>query len=209
MNKVQLRHHTELTPEQYVKQQAWGDAKLFSCPVHSKGGCNFRRHGTYERKSTPGLHIRRYCCRKAHKTFSFLPDFCAARVGELLHSIETEVAVAEQSKAKGFKAHQVAERARPTIGLQGALRWLRRRKVWVLSAFSMLMGVHPGALEGATNIAAARRVLRVPHVLIFIRRACSLHLQTGAAPTAFGTLATGAQRAQIPQQHGAGPDPPE
>ncbi len=53
---MQLRFATDLSAQQYVRQQAWKDAQLDNCPLHPKGGCGFARHGTYWDGVGPSQH---------------------------------------------------------------------------------------------------------------------------------------------------------
>jgi hypothetical protein len=57
---VQLRFHTGLTSEEYVKQKAWESASLERCPHHPEGGCSFSRHTPYKRVEPPGTLIARW-----------------------------------------------------------------------------------------------------------------------------------------------------
>lgn len=42
---MQVRFGTNLTSEQYIRQQAWQQATLERCPLHPEGGCGVRGHG--------------------------------------------------------------------------------------------------------------------------------------------------------------------
>ena len=60
---VQLRYETGLTGEEYVRAEAWRDARLERCPNHPHGGCSVACHGTYARKTPRGAKIARWYCR--------------------------------------------------------------------------------------------------------------------------------------------------
>jgi hypothetical protein len=121
---VQIPHRTRSNIETYVSSQEWRDARLSSCPLHSSGSCSFARHGSYARKTSPGLRIARWYCPEGRRTFSLLPDFLAARLSGQLSSIENIMIVA--SSAKSIEAAADALRG-PEVTLPAAVRWLRRR----------------------------------------------------------------------------------
>ena len=120
---VQLRFPTGYTGEDYVSCQGWREARLERCPRHPGGGCGFRRHGTYARKSPPDTRVPRWYCRKAHETFSLLPDCLAARLPDTLIGVEAVVRAVEQASS----LQAAADGLRPDIELPGAMRWTRRR----------------------------------------------------------------------------------
>lgn len=120
---MQLRHATALTSDEYVTQQAWRTASLECCPLHPQGGCGIARHTAYARVEPPGMRVSRYYCRRAHTTFSLLPDCLASRLSSTLAEVEQVVLVAEAAPS----LEQAAVRLRPDIETQGGVRWVRRR----------------------------------------------------------------------------------
>ena len=71
------------------------------------GGCGFARHGTYPRKTPPGMRVTRYYCPTAHETFSLLPDCLASRFPSDLDDLErvvTTAATAPQCRSGGRSA---------------------------------------------------------------------------------------------------------
>ena len=76
MAGLQLRYETGLTGEEYVRTEAWREARLARCPNHPHGGCSVCRHGTYERKTPPGAKVPRWYCRESHTTepMSYFPQ---------------------------------------------------------------------------------------------------------------------------------------
>ena len=97
---MQLRFATTLSAQQYMRQQAWKDARLDNCPLHSTGVCGFARHGTYPRKFPPNIKIPRWYCRKARQTFSLLPDFLASRLSGTLIELEDVINKVENSPSQ-------------------------------------------------------------------------------------------------------------
>ena len=94
---MQLRYETGLTSEEYVKTEAWRDARLERCPNHPHGGCSVASHGTYERKTPPGARVPRWYCRESHTTIGLLADCLAARLPGTLDALEAVVVVAEEA----------------------------------------------------------------------------------------------------------------
>lgn len=85
---VQLRHESQLTSEEYVKQRAWESASLKRCPLHPAGGCGIARHTPYSRVEPPGMKVARAYCAEGHTTFSLLPDCLASRLSSTLAAVE-------------------------------------------------------------------------------------------------------------------------
>jgi hypothetical protein len=136
---MQISLHTASSAETYVTNHEWRIAKLPKCPLHPKGGCSFARHGSYPRVTPRGLRIARWYCPEGHRTFSLLPDFLAARLPDLLDSIEESVTVAHSAKSLEAAADLVRG---PGIGLPGAIRWLRRRVQSVRTALAAVSLAH-------------------------------------------------------------------
>ena len=123
--RVQLRHESRLTAEEYVKQKAWEGANLQQCPLHPEGGCGIARHGTYGRVEPPGMEVARWYCKPGHTTFSLLPDCMAAKLSSTLAAVETVVDAVEQRESS---LEAVAEKLRPDIGAQGAVLHTREAR---------------------------------------------------------------------------------
>ena len=143
---MQMRFATDLSPEEYVRQEAWKDAKLDSCPLHPKGGCGFSRNGTYKRKLPEGTKIARFYCSKGHKTFSLLPDCLCSRLSGSLDEVEAVIVEVENSPSQ----EKAADRLRLDIELPGVLRWMRRRVLLVRVALSILIDLIPSPFAGCT-----------------------------------------------------------
>jgi hypothetical protein len=203
---VQLRFKTGLTGADYVTREAWREARLSCCPLHTRGGCGFARHGTYGRKSPAGTLIARWYCPQGHRTFSLLPDHLAARFPGTLSEIEQVVVTVEQ--ARSLEAAADALRSDP-VTLTSAVRWVRRRVGPVRSLLTVLVGLFPQYLLGcAPTIGALRGRLACEQVLMLMRELAQVHLQALARPLGFHyRLAAGGEHQSDIQQR-MGPDPP-
>ena len=156
---MQILFETRMTSEQYVSEQGWLEATLSSCPVHPHGGCGFRAHGSYPRKTPAGLRVARFYCAAGHVTISLLPDFMAASFSGELSEFEQAARVAEQTASVAAAAQQL----RPELcDERSAARWLRRRLSALKSGLSSLVtsvpelfGVAPTLSAVATRFAAA------------------------------------------------------
>jgi hypothetical protein len=203
---VQLRFQTGLTSEEYVKQKAWQSASLKRCPHHPRGGCGFARHGSYPRVEPPGARIARWRCPESHTTFSLLPDCLAARLSSTLAEVEEVVAAVE---ATGESVERVAQRLRPDIGTQGAVRWVRRRVAGAALALLAVKGLRPDVLAGAEpNIQSFRVVLGVEHVLPALRELTGAQVTAVPAPVGLGVRRRTGTGRLYRLQHGTGADPP-
>jgi hypothetical protein len=205
---VQLRFDTGLAGAEYVTRQAWRLATLPHCPLHPGGGCGFARHGTYARKTPAGTLVARWYCRLGHCTFSLLPDHLAARFPGTLGEIEHAVAAAEA--APSLEACADALR-RDAVGLDSALRWLRRRLDPVRALLPLVLTLLPEALQGcAPSLAALRRHLGLGGecVLEHLRRRLGEVLGALASPLGFRRRGTGGGAAVRGPQQPMGPDPP-
>jgi hypothetical protein len=202
---MQLRFATDLSAQQYVHQQAWKKVRLDSCPLHPKGGCGFARHGTYRRKSPPDIKIPRWYCRKAHQTFSLLPDFLASRLSGTLIEVEDVINKVENSPSQ----EAAAQNMRIDIEFAGVLRWIRRRLLLVRFSLSLLTEVLPSLPAGcSTSISSFRSALGVKYVLpeLRIRASCYLHMLP--PPLGFGPRRTTKKVKKSRFQHQTGTDPP-
>ncbi len=205
---MQLRYATELTAEQYVARQVWREATLERCPRHPEGGCGLARHGTYGRVEPPGTEIARYYCRTGHVTFSLVPDCSASRLSSTLAEVEQVADQVEQDAKAGRTAEATAHRLRPDIGLQGALRWVRRRVVAVHAALVITVGLVPGLMAGTRpTLAGFRQTLGVAQVLPAVRDRAGEHLAQIPPCVGFGPRSRSARSAKKSIQQETGPDP--
>jgi hypothetical protein len=203
---VQLRFATRFTSKEYVTHQAWQDATLGRCPLHPAGGCSFARHGTYERVNPPGTRIPRWYCPEGHCTFSLLADCFAARLSGSLQEVEEVVVAAEQ----GASREAVADALRLDIELPGALRWMRRRLKAVHTALILILGLFPDLFMGCPpTLSAFRQHLGIVWVLPALREIAEAQLQQLPPPLGFRPPSARGGDSNRPDQHQAGPDPPE
>lgn len=206
---MQLRLETKLTCEAYINQQAWEKSRLEQCPRHPRGGCGFSSHGGYERKYPEGLQVRRWYCPQAHETFSLLPDFAAACLPGTLRGIEDAVADFETDRRAGLSVGEAAQRLRPDIESQGALRWVRRRLAWAQAALTLLMGCAPDLLaQCELKILAVRDLVGTQQVLVEVREIAAGVLRSAPFPVGLAPRLSAGRRASVALQHDTGPDPP-
>ncbi len=202
---VQLRFKTSLTSKEYVTREAWRDATLACCPIHTDGKCSFSRHGTYVRVNPPGTRIARWYCPQAQRTFSLLPDCLAARLTGSLHEVEAVVVEVEQAKS----LEAAADRLRLDIELPGAIRWTRRRVKYVHASLTIVLGLLPGLMAGCQpTLSAFCQWLRVDVVLPALREIAALHLGFLPPPLGFSPPSGLGGEPEKGDQHRMGPDPP-
>jgi len=203
---VQLRHESQLTSEEYVKQRAWENASLRRCPLHPEGGCGFARHTAYARVEPAGMLIARWYCEEGHTTFSLLPDCLASRLSSTLAAVE-EVALAVEQRAGSMEA--LAAELRPDIEVQGAVRWVRRRVVAAVVALRVLKGLRPDVLDGVEpTLGKVRAALGVVEALRAVRELASAQLVQMPAYVGFGARHFKTNRGRRRRQQGTGADPP-
>lgn len=201
---VQLRHVSQLTSEEYVKQRAWESASLEQCPVHPEGGCGFARHTPYARVEPPGMYVARWYCEEAHVTFSLLPDCLASRLSSTLVDVE-EVAKAVEQRTTSLEV--VAATLRPDIEVQGAVRWVRRRVVAVAIALKVLKGLRPDVFEGvAPTLGGVCAALGVAEALPAMRASAGAQLEAMPPYVGLGARHRGGETGQRRLQQGAGAD---
>ena len=207
---MQLRYETGLTSEEYVKTEAWRDARLERCPNHPHGGCSVASHGTYERKTPPGARVPRWYCRESHTTIGLLADCLAARLPGTLDALEAVVVVAEEAGSLEEAADEVrCPEDEDAIELPGAVRWIRRRLKLVHNALVRVIGLIPEKLAGcAPTMSAVRERLESDSALMELRGLVAGQLQTLPAPLGFQPhgIDVGNRKPQFQQR--AGPDPP-
>jgi len=203
---VQLRFATGLTSEEYVRQKGWQFATLKQCPLHPEGGCGFARHTPYTRVEPPGAQVARFYCPDGHTTFSMLPDCLASRLSGSLEDVER---VCTEVEGRHQSLEATAERLRPDIQLQGALRWVRRRVGAVVGALVAIVGLRPDLFAGRQpSLENFRSVLGVEHVLPALRETVARYLAGLPPPLGFGPPARRRGRAPPRFQQKTGADPP-
>ena len=207
---VQLRYETGLTGEEYVRAEAWRDARLERCPNHPHGGCSVACHGTYARKTPRGAKIARWYCRESHTTISLLPDCLAARLPGTLAALEDVVVAAEEASSLEEAANEArSPEDDDAIELPGALRWLRRRLDLVYDTLARVIGLIPDRLAGcAATMSAVRLRLKSDSALMELRGLVAGQLQTLPAPLGFQPHGIGVRSRKPQFQQRAGPDPP-
>lgn len=202
---MQLRFATDLSAEEYVRREAWKEAKLDSCPIHPEGGCGFGKNGTYSRKYPEGTKIARWYCSIGHQTFSFLPDCLSARLPGALKEVENVIEEVEKSPSQ----EDAVERIRLDIFLPGALRWVRRRILPIRSALTMLIGLIPSMFSACDpTLSSFRCALCVTHVLPELRQHAGPFLHILPPPLGFGSRPGSKKIKNNHFQHKTGTDPP-
>jgi len=206
---VQLRHETELASEDYVRQKAWLNASLETCPLHPEGGCGFRKAGYYSRVEPAGLRVAFWHCPLGHRVFSLLPDFAAAHVSSSLVAIEQVVEGFEQCRLEGNTNNEgAAAFVGPAVERASAVRWVNRRRRWVQAALAMAVGLLPALAGCEPSLAGVRAVLGGPVVLVRLREVVSEHLARTPAPLGFGPLPRARDVRLARPPYGLGPAPP-
>ena len=210
MAGVQLRYETGLTGEEYVRAEAWRDARLERCPNHPHGGCSVASHGTYSRKTPPGAKVPRWYCRESHTTISLLPDCLAARLPGTLDALEAVVVAAEGARSLEAAANELRRPADDdAVELPGAMRWVRRRVRLVHDALVRVIGLIPDKLAlCAATMSAVRERLNSDSALMELRGLVAGQLRMLPAPLGFQPHAIGVPGRKPAFQHSMGPDPP-
>lgn len=202
---MQLRFPTDLSAEEYVRREAWKEARLEICPIHPEGGCGFGKNGTYRRKYPEGTKIARWYCSLGHVTFSFLPDCLSARLPGALTEVEDVIKEVEKSPSQ----EDAVDRIRLDILLPGALRWVRRRLLPIRSALTMLIELIPSTFSACDpTLSSFRCALDVTYVLPELRQHAGPFLQLLPPPLGFGTHLKSKKKGNKRFQHKTGTDPP-
>jgi len=197
---VQLRFATDLTSEQYVKQQAWQSARLQECPLHRKGGRDLARHGAYVRAG--GFLVPRFYCRKGKTTFLLLPEFLAARMTGTLAEVEAVVVAAQE----GPTQEAAAKKPRPDIDPPGALRWMRRRTQPIAFACLAVATMYPQEFTPPATLTEMRRQKQSTALLRDVRKLADSRLQSLPAPLGFRRRSLWRPIRQDQLQHRPGAD---
>ena len=210
MAGLQLRYETGLTGEEYVKTEAWREARLERCPNHPHGGCSVGSHGTYGRKTPPGAKVPRWYCRESHTTISMLADCLSSRLPGTLDDLEAVVVAAEEAGSLEEAANEVrCPEDEDAIELPGAMRWVRHRVRLVHDVLVRVIGLIPDRLAGcAATMVAVRERLKSDSALMALRGLVSEQLRTLPAPLGFQPHGIGTMSRKAGFQHSMGPDPP-
>lgn len=94
---MQLRHKSKSTSEGYIRNIKWQGASPPQCPWHG-GECRLQGRGTYERKTTVGMRVRRFPCPESGRTASLLPGCMAARLHSTVEEVERVVDAARGTR---------------------------------------------------------------------------------------------------------------
>jgi len=203
---MQMRFATDLSADEYVRRQAWRDAALDNCPLHSKGGCGFASHGTYTRQAPQGTKIARWYCPDGHSTFSLLPDCLSSRLPGSLIEVETAIDEVENASSQEAAVHDL----RLDVGLTGVLRWIRRRLFLVRATLTLLIELLPILPEDCTPcILSFKAALGVEYVLPALRMHAAPYLYVLPPPVGFGPRPQRKKGKKKSLQHKTGTDPPQ
>jgi hypothetical protein len=193
---MQMPLHTSSSAETYIRNHEWRAAQLGGCPLHPSGGCSFARHGSYSRLTPRGMRIARWYCPQGHRTFSLLPDFLAARLPDLLDTIEDGAAAAGSARSMEAAADLLRG---PDITLPSAVRWLRRRVRAVRAGLDAVAHFVPDPPAGGIDPSQ-------PRLLAQLRRSLApAVLADIPAPLGF-QASRRAERTDDGNQHEVGPD---
>jgi hypothetical protein len=152
------------------------------------------------------MFIARWYCRDGHVTFSLLPDCLASRLSSTLAAVE-QVALAVEQRTRSIEA--VAATLRPDIEVQGAVRWVRRRVVAIVTALKVLKGLQPdvfGGVEATLGGVRAALGVKVDEVLPAVRASAGAQLRGMPPYVGLGHRHRGGKRGQRKLQQGAGAD---
>lgn len=150
--------------------------------------------------------VARDYCATGHITISLLPDCLASRLSSTLSSVE-EVATAVEERESSIEA--VAQRLRPEVETQGAVRWVRRRVVAVAVALAALKGLRPDVLTRVgPTLGEVRSALGVGAVLPALRGLAGPQLCFVPPYVGLGPRVSGGKTERRGLQQGKGADPP-
>jgi len=201
---MQIRFATDLSADEYVRQQAWEDARLDNCPLHDKGGCGFASHGTYPRQTPKGTRIARWYCPDGHSTFSLLPDCLSSRLPGSLIEVETVINEVENSPSQEAAVYEL----RIDVGLAGVLRWIRRRLFLIRTTLKLLTKLVPVLQDCRPSMSSFRAALGVEYVLPALRMSAGPYLYVLPPPVGFGPRPKRKKNKKKSFQHKTGTDPP-
>ncbi len=171
---MQSRFASECTSTEYVSEKLWLQASPpAQCPYCEVPGseCGLRPHGFYDRKTPQGTRVRRFLCPCTGRTVSLLPDCLASHCTGDVDTIER---IAEQREEKR-SLRQIAGWARerfyvPEQGLEGPLRWVRRRALAVELFLIAIVSLYPRQFaEVEPTVTALREHLGTERLLVTLR----------------------------------------
>ena len=131
--------------------------------------------------------MARWWCPLARKSISLLPAFLAARLSGTLDEVEAVVAAVEQEGGVTAALENVHPAdADGAIGLQGAVRSMRRRVRAVRAALLAVITLMPERFTGTpATIEGLRMALSTERVLVTLRELAAGHLPALPAPLGF------------------------
>ena len=139
-------------------------------------------------------------------TFSLLPECLAARLPGTLRRLEAVVAEAERASSLAAAAEVL--RTDP-VGLEGAMRWVRRRLERVHNALHIVRGLRPDLLGGCpAEVTAVQARLATSIALVVLRGELAERLAVAPAPLGFYPHGLGRAHRRGRLQQRMGPDPP-
>ena len=193
VSTMQISWKSPVADDRYVADRAWERAQLCECPMHPEGGCGLRRLGTYGRVSPPGTRVARFWCPLVRKSVSLLPTFLAARLSGTLDEVERVVDAVEQACGVTAAVETVhPAHAEDAIGLQGALRSMRRRVSRVYAALVAIITLMPERFTGTTpTLEGLRTALSTQRVLVSLRELAAPCLHALPSPLGFGARGRG------------------
>lgn len=207
---MQLRYPTELTFNDYVKAEAWHEARLESCPLCPPGRCQLERHGSYLRKIPAPARVARFYCPDTGTTIGMLPDFYASRLPGTLPDLEAVVARAEEASSVESAANEIRPgEVEEAVTLPAAIRWVRLRLWIVHSTLVTVRGLYPALFEQCqAKVRSFRAGLGTENVLVALRGICERHLYALPAPLGLVPPPDVGRRRWKRHQQSMGPDPP-
>ena len=187
VSTMQIPWKSPVVDDRYVADRAWERAELCACPMHPEGGCGLQRLGTYARVSPPGARVARWWCPLVRKSVSLLPTFLAARLPGTLDEVEEVVGAVEQAGGVTAAVESVhPAEAEEAIGLQGALRSMRRRVSAVYAALLAIITLMAERFAGTTpTLGGLRTALSTERVLATLRDLAAPYLHALPAPLGF------------------------
>jgi hypothetical protein len=217
---VQSLDKAGLSAGQYISQAAWETARfrVEDCPANPGEGCRVVGYGSYARAEPPGMRVARVQCVSTLAIISLLPDCLAAGVTGTLEEIEAAAEPVEEKGERSLEAlaaeeRPVAESDPDGDHVEGAVKWLRRRRDWVRAALCVAVTVLPQLAGCKPTLAECRAALGVESVLMAVRSDLGLALCDVPLPVGLVVRSRGAPRksqesqGRLDQQKG-GRDPP-
>jgi hypothetical protein len=187
VSTMQIPWKSPVADDRYVADRAWERAELSVCPMHPGGGCGLQRLGTYARVWPRGARVARWWCPLVRKSVSLLPSFLAARLSGTLEEVEGVVAAVERAGSVTAAVETVhPAEAEDAIGLQGALRSMRRRVLAVHGALLAIITLMPERFAGTTpTLEGVRTALSTQRALVALRELAAPYLHALPAPLGF------------------------